>query len=486
LADPYELVLQAMKKDLQGLVFTEHGYQRSKEELEEFRRKNSIDEHFLLFSAQEVNTDFGHIIIFGADKSLDGQYRLSDLRRQYPCAAFVWAHPFRKGKIPSDEKLLSKDIDAVEIFSLNHTLKENYLGLKFWHRLKFTAVCGSDAHSVDRAGAFPTLFDHPVSTIGDIASEIKNGRCRPFYKEILLSGSHSTVTEVVIGTKGNPERRARIVIKQSGDEKTWNLSKRTALAVKNALEAVFDDKNYRTPKIYEIDDENRIIMEEGQRGQQLSKLLPRVGQTAQKQYFELAGKWLSKLHSYAIDGQISDIEESETRRLKRYKKVFSGGNAKFSEFLLNLTEKIAQKEQDVYLKKKEKFVFLHGDYHPGNIIVGQDDSKDPNSIFVSVIDFNNSVNYVKEFDIGYFLAQYQSQFSNERAILANLNQELFLKAYFGNRQPSAQEISDIMFFKLRAYLSIASFFHSLGMGESAQMEFVVSDINKTLEENKIL
>jgi thiamine kinase-like enzyme len=227
-------------------------------------------------------------------------------------------------------------------------------------------------------------------------------------------------------------------------------------------------------------------MEEGQRGQQLSKLLPHVGKAAQKKYFELAAVWLSKLHSYTADAKISDIEESENRRLKRYKKIFSQNRTKFSELILDLTEKIEEKEKNFYLNKKDKFVFLQGDYHPGNIIIGQDDSKDPDSVFISVIDFNNSVNYVKEFDIGYFLAQYQSQFYFQQSLLENLSREEFLKAYFCGRKPSDEELDDIMFFKLRAYLSIASFFHNLGIGESAQMEFIAADINKTVEDNKNL
>ncbi|MCL2390563.1 MAG: phosphotransferase [Endomicrobia bacterium] len=484
-ADPYELVKQAVKKDLYGLVFTEHGYLWSDEELEDLRKQHGIDKHFLLLSAQEVSTDFGHVLVYGADKSLDGNYKLSDLKKQYPAAAFVWAHPFRKGVMPSDEKLMNKDFDAIEIFSSNQTIKENYLGLKTWHRLKFNAVCGSDAHSIDRAGIFPTMFDHDVANIKDVAAEIKNGRCRPFYKEEQLSGSHITVTEVIIGTKGIPERRERIVIKKSDDDKSWNKLKETSLIARDYLCKNFVDKNYRVPQIYEIDDDEHTVMEEGQRGESLSKLFLHVGFAVQKKYFELAAKWLAKLHSYKIQKISANIaQELENKRLKRYKKLFEENKTKYSGLILNIAENVAKKERDFYLKQNENFIFLHGDYHPGNVIIGQDDSKDPDSVFVSVIDFNNSVNYVKEFDIGYFLAQYQSQFSNEKEILNTLTQELFLKSYFNGETPSEQQINDIMFFKLRGYLSIAAFFHSLGMGESGKMEFIAGDINKTLSENK--
>ncbi|MDR1696358.1 MAG: phosphotransferase [Endomicrobium sp.] len=484
-ANPYELVKQAINKGLYGLVFTEHGYLWSGEEIEDLRKQYGIDKHFLLLSAQEVETDFGHVAVYGADKSLEGKHKLSDLKKQYPDAAFVWAHPFRKGSKPSDEKLMSGYLDAIEIFSSNHTIKENYLGLKTWHRLKFNAVSGSDAHSIDRAGMFPSLFDHPAANIKEVAAEIKHGRCRPFYQEKQMSGSHITVTEVVIGTKGIPERRERIVIKKSDDEKSWDKLKETSLTARDRLCPKFSDRNYRVPQIYEIEDAERTVMEEGQRGELLSKIFLHVGHSVQKRYFELAAKWLAKLHSYKIQRDSSDSpEELENRRFARYKKLFEEDKTKYSGLILNVAENVAKKENGFYLKQAGDYVFLHGDYHPGNIIIGQDDSKDPDSVFVSVIDFNNSVNYVKEFDIGYFLAQYQSQFSRETELLDVLTQDLFLKSYFEGQIVSEKQMNDIMFFKLRAYLSIAAYFHSLGMGESDKMEFIAQDINKTLSENK--
>ncbi|MDR1941285.1 MAG: phosphotransferase [Endomicrobium sp.] len=485
-AEPQDLIKQAIKKDLHGLIFTEHGYLWCKEEIEELRKQYGIDRHFLLLSAQEVDTDFGHVVVYGADKSLQGKYKVSDIRALYPDAALVWAHPLRKGAQPSDEKFTDKNIDAVEIFSLNHTIKENYLGLKTWHRLKFTAVCASDAHSADKAGAFPALFDHPVASIEETALEIKRGRCRPFYKETMLSGSRATVTEVVIGTKGQPEQRERIIIKKSEDDKTWKEAKNTALVIKDRLSANFADKNYRIPLIYEIDDSIRAIMEEGQRGQQLSKLLSHVGAASREKYFKLAAKWLAKLHSYKIKPNVNDnaAEQTENKRLKRYKQRFEENKTKHSALISYLIENIAKKENEIYFKRPQDFIFLHGDYHPGNIIIGQDDSKDPDSSFVSVIDFNNSINFVKEFDAGYFLAQYQSQFSDEKELLDSLTQDLFLKTYFDAQSVSQKELNDAMFFKLRAYLSIASFFHSMGMGESQKMDFIAADIEKTLSETK--
>jgi len=479
-----DLINYAINKDLSGLVFTDHGYLWSNEELESLRNQFGIDKHFLLLSAQEVNTDIGHVVVYGADKSLDGEYKLSDLRAQYPDAAFVWAHPFRKGANPPDEKLLSKNLDAIEIFSSNHTIKENYLGLKTWHRLKFNAVSGSDAHIADKAGLFPTIFDHPVTNIKDIAEEIKRGHCRPFYKEKQLSGANITVTEVVIGTKGIPERRERIIIKKSDNDKSWHKLKETSLTARDFLSKNFTDKNYRIPQIYEIEDSDRTIMEEGQRGERLSKLFLHVGSQSRKKYFTLSAKWLAKLHSYKIQTSVNTVEEAERRRLERYRRVFEENRTKYSGVILDAVEKVAEKEFRGYFKQKEKFIFLHGDYHPGNIIIGQDDSKDPSSVFVSVIDFNNSINYVKEFDIGYFLAQYQSQFSHDKELLKILTQELFLNAYFDGKLASVKQINDIMFFKVRGYLSIAAFFQSLGMGESDKIEFIAGDIAKTLSENK--
>ncbi|MGZ3579739.1 MAG: hypothetical protein ACXU98_12085 [Syntrophales bacterium] len=79
-------------------------------------------------------------------------------------------------------------------------------------------MAGTDTHAISYAGLYPTVFDHPASTVAELAAEIRAGRCRPFFKEIPRSGSSSIqVTEITIGTGTRGDIRERYVIKKHKD-----------------------------------------------------------------------------------------------------------------------------------------------------------------------------------------------------------------------------------------------------------------------------
>jgi len=191
--DPETLIRQVKSKGLDGAILTEHHYMWNDEEIAELRKSSEVDDNFLILAAQEIETDIGHVLVYGADRTIEEAIALKELRKRFPQAALVWAHPFRNGAIPDKKALLNPLLDGIEVFSNNQTVKENALGLRSWHRYKFNAIAGSDTHARESAGIFPTLFDHPVTTIGEVAEEIKKTRCRPLVKEIPNSGISFTV-----------------------------------------------------------------------------------------------------------------------------------------------------------------------------------------------------------------------------------------------------------------------------------------------------
>ncbi|MDP7422775.1 MAG: PHP domain-containing protein, partial [bacterium] len=134
--DPETLVRQAIKQGLQGVVITEHHYQWNTEDITRLRERAEVDNTFLILAGQEVETDIGHVLVYGADQSISDRIELNELRQRYPSAALVWAHPFRYGKNPDGKALLNPFLDGVEIFSMNHSTKENCRGLTSWHEHK--------------------------------------------------------------------------------------------------------------------------------------------------------------------------------------------------------------------------------------------------------------------------------------------------------------------------------------------------------------
>ena len=477
LLDPVALIRKTVNRGLQGLIITEHHYLWSVEELNQLRADAGVEKWFVLLSGQEVETDIGHVLVYGAGRTIEKKTSLNELRKIFPEAALVWAHPFRnRSSSPKKSVLTSPLLDGIEIFSLNHTEKENYAGLKSWHALKFTALSGSDAHSEENVGVIPTQFDHNINMIDEAVCEIKEGRVRPFFKEIPKSGSDLTVTEITLGTKGEDEFRQRIIVKTISNDKKWAKTKETAEFLRKIHDNGFDGQVFRVPKIIDINEEDRTLIEEGQRGKDLFNTLLAVGPAAGKTYFELAAKWIALFHSLNIQPQTSDrVASHENRKLASYAdNLKKTGNTEL-EKCLKLIEFVQNSENDIFQAETASFVFNHGDYHPKNIIIGHDRTSDPDTLFVSVIDFANSFSFLPAFDIGCFLAQFASQFRDHPDILRNYSEDTFLNAYFGGPQKVPNGfLYQLSLFKIRANLSIANYFVRVGKGESPEMHDLIS------------
>jgi len=476
-----------MKKGLQALILTEHHYLWGNDEIQELRHEAEVPEAFHIFAAQEVSVSgFGHVLVFGAPESITDKFTLETLHEMYPGVVCIWAHPFRKGNVPREKKMLHPLLSGLEIFSLNHTIEENYRGLRLWHANKFTAISGSDSHAFEMAGVFPTQFDHPVSSIGELAAEIREGRCHPFFKEIPKSGSNVVVTEITIGTKGEDEARSRIIVRNFASSKKWAKEKQTIAVNSEIYKNGFFEGVYRVPKIIQVNEFDRVVIEEGQRGKTLFDLMTRVHPSVGKDYFSLASQWLARLHALRLDvtGRGKAVQK-ERKRFESYRNSFLSTDSPYCEQALSLIDYVYEEEMKL-MEEAPVLVQVHGDFHPKNIIIGQDYMHDVSTMFISVIDFGNSLVMPKSFDIGYFLAQCEMQFfhfSHVRDLYAG---EAFTKEYFDIMTQEDQQGSyglfcrEVGFFKLRGFLSIAAFLIKVGKGTSVEMETLV----RKMEEGK--
>jgi len=481
--DPVLLARQVRKKGLQGLIITEHHYLWSEDEIKALRAEAELDENFVIMAGQEVETDFGHVLVFGAGKTIGEEISLKELRDGFPEAALVWAHPFRNGSSPDEKRLSNPMFDAIEIFSMNQSPKENYMGLKAWHKYKFTAISGSDAHAADMAGVYPAQFDHPVSSLPDMVTEIKNSRCRPFFKEIPKSGANIVVTEVTIGTKGDDESRNRIILKNITDGKKWDAVKSSSAINAFLYKNGFMEGQFRVPGIIDINDKERLVIESGQRGKNLFDLLTHVDKSIGMDYFKLSARWLARFHNKGIRrGDAEAVIKKERKRFKSYSDSFARSKSPYLEKIGPVINFVKEQEEEMCLKRKSQFILNHGDYHPKNIIIGQDRQHDITTLFISVIDFGSAILFPAAFDVGYFISQFQNQFYAYPEVLKNCGEADFVDTYkkeADNIPVDFMEQVDI--FKLRANLSIASYLIKVGKGQSLEMEALVS---RCLKEGK--
>jgi len=472
-----DILRQALGRNLQGVVLTDHHYRWSEEELDALRRSSGIPGHFLLLSGQEVSTpDLGHVLVFAAAPAIDEGTTAAAIRARFPEAALVRAHPYRRRLEYRESELPGPAVDAVEIFSSNHTMKANSRGLEDWHRYRFTATAGTDAHGQVPVGTYPTQFDHPVTSIEELAREIRRGRCRPFFKEITLAGAHQLVTEIVIGTKGGSEQRPRIILRRFGRQSDWLEALRTASLADELAARGFDSGRFRVPQVLEQDAGRMTIIEEGVRGKTLFERLRTAGPAEGRLALGLAAHWLARLHDLrpALTTRSAFLER-ESARLEGYARRFAAVAHRGAPLVRELAGAVMREEQRIVGRHPRALVQCHGDFHPKNLVLGQDSLEDRETAFIAALDLGNAVLAPPAFDVGWFLAHYRHQFQEDDRVLALWPPGLFAEEYrhaAGDRGGGFDR--EVAFFEARAGLSIASYLVKLGLGESETVRRLLS------------
>ena len=196
---PQELVVEARRIGLEGSCLTEHG---GPWDPYEFRKFASQQEGFLLVPALEVETEVGHITVFGLNKYVGAIANPKELRQVANAsgAYVVLAHPFRNmfHKIPFSPNLLFKEVarypataeealehpvfqlvDAIEVANGGNTDEENAFAWEVAHRLGKPMVGGSDAHSSNGVGRCVTVFPEPLSSPEQFLEALHAGQFFP-------------------------------------------------------------------------------------------------------------------------------------------------------------------------------------------------------------------------------------------------------------------------------------------------------------------
>ena len=481
-ASPLELVRQAQSKALQGIIITEHHYLWSDDELRALRSEAEVEKHFLILAGQEVETDVGHLLVYGASRSVEAGLPVVELRERHPEAALVLAHPYRGGREVQPELLLHPCLDGVEIFSGNQTVRENCRGMRNWHRFKFAATGGTDTHSKRGGDLYPTQFDHPVRDIGGVAAEIKAGRCRPFFKEIPKSGASIEVTEITIGTKGEDEVRPRLIFRKYDSRQKWEKAERAFSIMEEIYRNGFDAGPFRVPIPIDREPETLTLIEQGLRARSLFEKLKLARPPGGREFVELSARWLARLHNLRL--RVTPLEEyleEEPARLGRYVKHFSEINHPMTETAERIVKEVRARESRITASSPDSIVQCHGDYHPKNIFIGQDRAEDRTTQFVSAIDFESSHTAPRAFDAGCFLAQYENQLFPIPRLLESCPGEIFLNAYLGASENLSKEfLAQVNAYRARADLSIASYLIAVGKGASDDLKRVMRDAEKAL------
>jgi predicted metal-dependent phosphoesterase TrpH len=183
---PDELIQRAKLMGLDGICITEHNQLWSEEMLEKWRRKHN----FLVLGGVEVDTDCGHVLVFGLHKSVMNVYFIQELRELVDEAGGVMiaAHPFRF--VVSDyynhdlsleeacKRPVFQFVEAIEVYGNMSSITEGALAAQVKDQLKLGATAGSDAHAILQVGQCFTVFDSKIGNEQELVREIKQGRCQ--------------------------------------------------------------------------------------------------------------------------------------------------------------------------------------------------------------------------------------------------------------------------------------------------------------------
>ena len=200
---PDELVEQAKGQGLDGICVTEHDYFWDPAALLDLSRRHD----FLVLPGCEVNTDGGHVLVFGLAKYVFGMHKIDRLRELVDDSGGVMiaAHPYRRRYLrdragdPDAYRSMVEDAysdrffsfcDGIEALNGRATDKENEFSIDVGGRLGFRMTGASDSHRSAHLGTVATRFYDKITCLDDLIDAVKAGRFEP---AMLQNGSqHST------------------------------------------------------------------------------------------------------------------------------------------------------------------------------------------------------------------------------------------------------------------------------------------------------
>ena len=181
-----ELIATAKERGLDGVCLTEHDAFWEPEQVAALSRKHA----FLVLPGCEVNTDGGHILVFGLHRYTFGLHKPAFARQLVgrEAGVMVAAHPYRRRFLadqPQDrEGMLERacrdqffrGCHAIEGVNGRGTLLENRFAQDLGSRLDIPATGGSDAHRREQLGTAATRFQRTITNLSDLIGELRAGR----------------------------------------------------------------------------------------------------------------------------------------------------------------------------------------------------------------------------------------------------------------------------------------------------------------------
>ena len=179
-----ELIDRAKQSGLDAICLTEHDWFWDEDELV----KLSKEHDFLLLPGVEINTEEGHLLVFGLEEYKFGMHRTRFIRQILDRVGgfIILAHPYRRQLHEEDDiqttaeqysrKTFFRFMDAIEALSGRGTERQNQFSQELCRRLNLKGVGGSDAHQITDIPSYATCFERKIRNVEELIGELKAGR----------------------------------------------------------------------------------------------------------------------------------------------------------------------------------------------------------------------------------------------------------------------------------------------------------------------
>jgi predicted metal-dependent phosphoesterase TrpH len=175
------------ERPLEGLVLTEHRQFNTAGDYRDLEDKYGM----LILKASEVETEYGHVLVYGVNDDILKRYDFKNVR--LPAQELITevarmggiAMPCHPGRptIGLIEHYQSKPplegVTGVEALNGGSKKGENERVAELIEQYGYHAFGGSDSHLVSFVGLCATEFDRDISTIEDLVDALRVGGYRP-------------------------------------------------------------------------------------------------------------------------------------------------------------------------------------------------------------------------------------------------------------------------------------------------------------------
>lgn len=176
--------LRKKGRQIDGIVLTEHRKFDADADYSELANKYGVQ----VLKGSELDTDCGHFLVFGINKTLINEVDFSDITMsgielarvaKNSGAIAIPAHPGRHGVglvNHLDKGLDLSNITIVEALNGSAREGENEKSAEFMEHYGLAGTGGSDAHFVSGIAQCLTAFENPIASEQDLVEQLLAGK----------------------------------------------------------------------------------------------------------------------------------------------------------------------------------------------------------------------------------------------------------------------------------------------------------------------